>query len=295
MSIIKNDDINYEFDYFPHIENSSNFDEKLNHIFSDEELNIEKYVTFFKNNILPLKNKFNNYHFVVTGAIGSGKSTILEILNQLFNRYDFKVHTVPEYLGIDEELGPTLLKRRITNNISNTTFQNYIMDQYKNRLESNAKHECDICLYERLPDDSILCFSNISHFDNIDLTTFDLFVLDKRMKALNEKFNIPTYRNDKSEFEIFTLTELEPLIESVLELIKRDIENNVTHRIIGLDVSTNITLKRIQKRNREGEDQYNYDYLNRIVNYYKQLYEKLKTNRKILQKFTCIGTLLIDE
>lgn len=288
-------DINYEYDYFPNNENKKNLKEQLYHIFSDEELNVEKYFTLFENTILPLKNKFNNYQFVVTGAIGSGKSTILEILNQLFLKYNFKVHTVPEYLGIDLELGNKLLKRKIENNISNTTFQNYIMDQYKNRLESNSKYQCDVCLYERLPDDSILCFSNISNFDKVDLTNFDLFVLDKRMKALNERFNIPTYRNDRSKFEIFTLTELEPLIESIFDLIKSDIENGISHRIIGLDVSTNITLKRIKKRNREGEDGYSYDYLNRIVNYYKQLYKIMKKNRSLLQKFTCIGSLLIDE
>lgn len=288
-------DINYEYDYFPNNENKDNFKEKLYHIFSNEKLNINKYSTSFENIILPLKNKFNSYQFVVTGAIGSGKSTVLEILNQLFLKYNFRVHTVPEYLGIDAELGNKLLKRKIENNISNTTFQNYIMDQYKNRLESNSKHPYDICLYERLPDDSILCFSNISNFDNIDLTNFDLFVLDKRMKALNEKFNIPTYRNNQSEFEIFTLTELEALIESIFDLIKKDIENGVTHRIIGLDVSTNITIKRIKKRNREGEDGYSYEYLDRIVNYYKQLYKIMKKNRKLLQKFTCIGSLLIDE
>ena len=244
--------------------------------------------------VLPLKDQFNNYQFVVTGAIGSGKSTILEILNQLFLKYDFKVHTVPEYLGIDSELGHKLLERKIQNNISNTTFQNYIMDQYKNRLESNSKYHCDVCLYERLPDDSILCFSNISNYDKIDLTNFDLFVLDKRMKALNEKFNIPTYRNNKSKFEEFTLTELVPLIETILELIKSDIENNITHRIIGLNVSTNITINRIKKRNRKGEDGYSYEYLDRIVNYYKRLYTIMKKNRELLQKFTCIGTLLTE-
>lgn len=98
-------DINYEYDYFPNNENKNNLKEQLYHVFSEEELNIEKYSTLFENTILPLKNRFNNYQFVVTGAIGSGKSTILEILNQLFLKYDFKVHTVPEYLGIDLELG----------------------------------------------------------------------------------------------------------------------------------------------------------------------------------------------
>ena len=291
---MNSENINYEYDYFPNIINNNNVKEELKCVFSDEDLNVEQFYSLFEKIIVPLKNQFNNYQFVVTGAIGSGKSTILEILNQLFLKYNFKVHTVPEYLGIDLELGNKLLERKIQNNISNTTFQNYIMDQYKNRLESNSKYPCDICLYERLPDDSILCFSNISNYDKIDLTNFDLFVLDKRMKALNEKFNIPTYRNEISHFEEFTLTELGPLIETILELIKKDIENNITHRIVGLNVSTNITINRIKKRNRKGEEGYTYEYLDRIVNYYKRLYAIMKKNRELLQKFTCIGALLTD-
>ena len=53
-------DINYEYDYFPNNENKKNLKEQLYHIFSDEELNVEKYFSLFENTILPLKNKFNS-------------------------------------------------------------------------------------------------------------------------------------------------------------------------------------------------------------------------------------------
>lgn len=289
------ENINKERDLF--MEYTSNVAKNANNevpfVFSDEYLpyseEIDKY---FKEFILPLKENFKNYNLAVTGAIASGKSTILEILNKVFNKFLFKVNLVPEYLGIDKELGGKMLEKKISGNISNTTFQNYIMDQYKKRLEENSSENCNICLFERLPDDSILCFSNISHFDEVDLTTFDLFVLDKRMKALNEKYHIPTYRNEDSAFEVFTSNEYNILTITILKLIREDIINGIRNRIIGLDVSTNLTITRLNKRARPGEDGYSIEYLNRIVEYYKKLYHIMKTDRSLLNKFTCIGTLL---
>lgn len=294
-NVVNNEDINYEFDYFPHTINNQNVNNEDYYAFSDENIVCDKdVIDYFVKEIVPLKDKFNGYNFAVTGPIASGKSTILESLNILFNMAKFRINVVPEYIGIDKELGGKLLVRRITNNISNTTFQNYVMDQYKNKLEANAKRPCDICLFERLPDDSILCFSNISNFDNIDLTNFDLFVLDKRMKAINEKYGIPTYRNESVEFEIFSTAELKPLLLTVIGLIKHDIERGVKNRIIGLDISTNLTLTRLKRRARPGEDKYDVEYLNRIVRFYKKLYKTMLSNRTLLNKFTCIGTLLID-
>ena len=85
------ENINYEYDYFPNIVNNNNDKEELKCVFSDEKLNIEQFYSLFEKIIVPLKDRFNNYQFVVTGAIGSGKSTILEILNQLFLKYNFKL------------------------------------------------------------------------------------------------------------------------------------------------------------------------------------------------------------
>lgn len=294
-NVVNNENINYEFDYFPHTVNENNVNTNEYYSFSDEDITVDNDVYgMFVKELVPLKDKFNGYNLAVTGAIASGKSTILESLNILFNKTKFKVNVVPEYIGIDKELGGKLLIRRITNNISNTTFQNYVMDQYKNRLESNANVPCNVCLFERLPDDSILCFSNISNFDKIDLTNFDLFILDKRMKAINEKYNIPTYRNPNVAFDVFTTNELKPLLMAIIMLIKKDIENGVKNRIIGLDITTNLTLVRLKRRARPGEDKYDEKYLDRIVRFYKQLYKTMLKDRTILDKFTCIGTLLLE-
>lgn len=297
---VKNHEDNYEYDYIldrKDIETKNNNECKsVENQFSDEvdktNLIYEEVKSIFEQKILPLKDKFKNYNFSITGAIGSGKSTILEILNKLFIRYGFIVNAVPEYLGIDKELGGLLLNRRIQNNISNTTFQNYIMDQYVERISSNGNHDYHICLFERLPDDSILCFSNISNYDEYDLTNFDLLVLDKRMKSIVERYNIPSYRDNKTKFKKFTSGDLKILTNVILNLIVEDVNNGVKNRIIGLDVAFELTKQRIIQRNRLGESGYSDEYLQRIVNFYNRLYKLMEKDRSKLNKFTCIGPLV---
>lgn len=296
---VKNCEDNYEYDYILNRKDQEvkpNYCKSVENQFSDE---IDKTDLFcdlvndsFKEKILPLKDKFNNYNLSITGAIGSGKSTILEILNKLFIRNNFNVNSVPEYLGIDKELGGILLNRRINNTISNTTFQNYIMDQYVERISNNGAYKYDICLFERLPDDSILCFSNISNFDEYDLTNFDLLVLDKRMKAIVERYNIPSYRDVKTKFKKFTSGDLILLLNVLFDLIVEDVNNHVKNRIIGLEVAFELTKQRIIQRNRLGESNYTDEYLKRIVNFYSRLYKIMEKNRSKLNKFTCIGQLV---
>ena len=296
---VKNYEDNYEYDYIldrKDKEVKPNNCKSYENQFSDE---IDKTNLFcdivnseFEQKILPLKDKFSNYNFSITGAIGSGKSTILEIINKLFIRHGFKVNAVPEYLGIDKELGGVLLNRRINNTISNTTFQNYIMDQYVERISNNGSHDYDICLFERLPDDSILCFSNISNYDEYDLTNFDLLVLDKRMKAIIERYNIPSYRDEHTKFKKITSGDLSLLFTVVFDIIVDDVNNKVKNRIIGLDVAFEITKQRIIQRNRLGESGYTDEYLKRIVNFYSRLYKIMEKNRNKLNKFTCIGELV---
>ena len=297
---VKNCEDNYEYDYIldrKDVETTDNNNcRSIENQFSDEiektNLIYEQVKDVFEQKIVPLKNKFNNYNFSITGAIGSGKSTLLEILNKLFIRFNFKVNAVPEYLGIDKELGGILLNRRIKNNISNTTFQNYIMDQYVERISSNGNTQYDICLFERLPDDSILCFSNISNYDEYDLTNFDLLVLDKRMKSIIERYNIPSYRDENTKFNKLTTGDLSILVKVIINIIEDDINNNVKNRIIGLDVAFELTKQRIIQRNRLGESGYSDEYLKRIVNFYSRLYKILKKDRRKLNKFTCIGPLV---
>ena len=166
------------------------------------------------------------------------------------------------------------------------------MDQYVERISNNGAYDYDICLFERLPDDSILCFSNISNYDEYDLTNFDLLVLDKRMKAIIERYNIPSYRDEKSKFKRITSGDLTLLFKVIFDLIVDDVNNGIKNRIIGLDVAFEITKQRIIQRNRPGESGYSDEYLRRIVNFYSRLYKIMEKNRNILNKFTCIGQLV---
>lgn len=253
---------------------------------------IESLNNYFIQHLVPLKDNFDNYNFSVTGSIGAGKSTVLDALKYLFESNKFSVKLLPEYLEIDPIFGQTMLEKRIKNEISNTTFQNYIMDTYVRYMDKNKDIDAHICLIERLPDDSIMCFSNISNYDKVDLTDFDLYILFERMNKLVEKYKIPSYSDNESLFEIFTNTDLSFLIKSLIDLIENDIKNGVKNRIIGLEVSLPLSIYRIKERNRKGEDGYSKEYLSRIHNFYTKLYSFAKEDKRFLSHFTCIGNLV---
>ena len=67
------------------------------------------------------------YSLCITGAIGVGKSTVIDIVKELFK--DYTIQELPEYLGIDIKHGQTMLERKIDGELSNLTFQNYIYQE----------------------------------------------------------------------------------------------------------------------------------------------------------------------
>lgn len=259
-------------------------------IFSADCFNIPKEVEeYFVETIVPLKHKFDSYKLSITGAIASGKSTVLQMLYNLFDKYEFETETIPEYIGLDPTLGHELLKRRISGELTNTTFQNYIMDTYDNKMKKINPHQ--ICFIERLPDDSILCFSNISnYFNQKDLTDLELYVLYVKTKALVAKYGIPSYINC-TNFSSIVSNNVADMLMLIIDSIRDDVNNGIQKRIIGLSVSLEVSLQRLKRRSREGEEKYDKGYLNTIINFYENLYHYLN-NDISLDHFTGIANLI---
>lgn len=254
---------------------------------------------------------FYNYQLCVTGPIGAGKTTLIEALKCLFkslvensankDQYSESVQELPEYLGIDPEFGQRILERKINKEISNTTFQNYIVDMYSLRLRQ-LNDKFMIRFIERLPEDSVLCFSNISNFhdrDNkdkfekyLELSDFDLYTIKQRFDNLKDLYELPSYADKHTQFINISSCDFNDLIMSVIDIIAEDLHSGVTKRIIGLDLSFEITLRRIMKRNRNGESNYSKDWLKMICNFYSKLYQQINQDKNKLNHFTYIASLL---
>lgn len=229
-----------------------------------------------------------NYSLVITGTVGSGKSTVCESLMYIFEQCELKVNPYPEFLFINQDLSESILKRKSNNDISTFTFQSYILDAWCKILDDNIKKP-GMKLFERCVDDSVLCFCNIAN-KNKDISEIQLLSLYERLKNINDKYDVPTYF-DSLHFTEIQSSKLNFNLNQIVDIIISDIRNNVNKRIIGLSVSDYDSHIRIQKRSREGEDGYTENIVKIFNTHYKKLF-KLLHKQNHLDRFIDIGKLL---
>lgn len=287
--------------------------------FSEEDIIIPKIVEEFFDKNFERNKKFyrflKNYQLTITGPISSGKSTLLQGLMNLFKLKNLPIYPIYEYINYDTHIGGEMLQRFIRRELSNSTFQNYILDTYAIQLKKNKG--LGPKLYERTIDDSIMCFANIANYNNCDLTILDLFALFNKGQGINVEYNVPTYLdindpinipsgqiskidelrdiheqypNGNTKFTKLISNSLEDSLITVLGIIKKDMNESVTKRIIGLSITLETCRFRINKRSRNGESEYSDEYLNTIIKYYNRLYERIEKKQKI--SFTTIGNLV---
>lgn len=252
-------------------------------IFSTEDLKIDSYIEeYFKKMLLPLKSKMKGYKFSVSGPISAGKSTLLEKLYMLFIKYEFNVGILQEYINSDPTIGSELLSRFIAGQTTNSTFQNYILDTYKN---SYAKIDTDsnIIMMERVPDDSILIFANITNKNKPeDMYELTLYSLYEKMLKYDKLCDFPSYLDNDTHIESF-IGNIDDIILSVIDTIANDIERGINKRIIGLKVDVNICISRIKRRGRKEESNYDPNYLNQIIHAYDEIF-RIKNLNTLMKK-----------
>lgn len=264
---------------------------------------------YFEKCVLKYKDKINNYQLVIDGPISSGKSTILQYLFNIFSKYDFKIVNIPEYINVEPLIGPKLLTKYISSQITNSTFQNFILDVYRCESRKYKNTNYNLMFYERIPDDSIFIFANITNRNHPeDLNEQTLFSLYNKLLNYNVECNFPSYRDTNTHFSL-VVGDIEDKLYSILDIIINDIDKGINKRIIGLSTDLETSILRIKRRGRVEELDYDKDYLNAIINAYNNIYkikllniEKLKSvtnpdeieliNNVYSIRFTNIGRLI---
>lgn len=242
-------------------------------MFSLNNDNLNEAIEYFNENILPIIDKIEDYNIVYIGGIGTGKSTIIKIITEIFK--DLKPQIIHEYLEANKELGETLLSAFINKQISPTTFQHAILDIYENQLKNI--HKSKITIYERIPDDNLTIFTNLSCKNNeLSFSSFnDLYL---RTIELDKKYSLPSYLNKSSTTKFIKIvsTGILDLTLLSLKIIKDDILSGVKCRIIGLSANLDICKFHIRRRNRKDENKYSDEYLNSIIKTYNNLYSLIE-------------------
>ena len=243
----------------------------------------------FTNSLSSLENDDFKYNIVITGTVGSGKSTLCEYLSYVLSCAKIDVNAYPEFLYIDSNVSNCILRDRFDGKISLLTFQSYILDKWENILKINHNKK-GIHIFERCVDDSVICFSNIANKLN-DITDEELYLLYNRSKNINTRYNAPSYFNSNINFTELKSNDIIKNLNDILTIIIDDVYNKVQTRIIGLSVSDDESKNRINIRNRNGELSYSDNVIHIYNKHYKRLYKCLNKNKK-LTRYVDIGKLI---
>lgn len=220
------------------------------------------------------------YILSISGPIGSGKSSLIKNLIKTFNK-QYKIITIPEFIDGDPIFGLEMLNRFIENKISSMTFQYYILDYYERILTNIDISNIDIILIEKLPYDSVKCFSKIAYY-NSKISESEFETLNKKLLEVEKLCEyLPNYLNDMTVLNIDNKTQQEVLNNSI-DIIRDDIKKNIQKRIILLNCNLETCENHISIRNRIGEDKYSTEYLKTVVNFYKNLSDHNMTDSFIL-------------
>ena len=216
------------------------------------------------------------YNVVISGCIGAGKSTCLDMMAYLLEQTGKPVNSLPEFVNM--HLGIDILKERIEDKISCLTFQSFILDRYlQNELSKNK-----INLLERLPDESVLCFC-LENFISGQITEDELNVLWKKAGRIDKEKEFPSYR-EKHVVTIIEKTDINEILQEIGKNMRRDIKHHaskepLTH-IFMLRIDSELSIQRVLFRDRDGEKYYTPEYITRICEIYNRLIEKLCDERE---------------
>lgn len=226
------------------------------------------------------------YDLVITGAIGAGKSTLCEILRQLYPEFT----CFPEYLSIGDAeskgFSSVFLKKKIADPKLTFTFQSFVLDAWHEQLIGTIGKRR---LFERCVDDSVICFANIDNY-NHNIRDEELVLLFNKMREINRQYQLPSYFDDDSKFVAITSGQLMTDLQQILEIISADVRDGVQKRIIGLRVNPEESLLRIQQRARDGESGYTQEQVKEYTNLYDNLFNLSSSGK--FARYLDIGKLL---
>lgn len=248
---------------------------------------IRRHVADVPSHLVNLYEPSFSYSLVITGTIGSGKSTICSFIEHALTLSNIPVVAYPEFLYTDtSELASLILRNKIVGHISQLTFQSYILDCWHDILKRNVDRT-GVHIYERTPDDTVICFAGLAHLRG-EMSTPEYHVLYQRMMEIDAQCH-----NSVSYFTDFDFTELDVTDLSIAEAVRRvlciiadDMQamssgRKVMTRVIGLNVSDAEAKKRIQRRDRAGESGYTDEILRMYNRQYRSMYESFMSRGRL--------------
>lgn len=290
--------------------------ELFHNTFTNEQLKI------LLEKIERIEPTIEEYNLIFVGCVGCGKSTLCNLLYHLFYDTVYEPFCYPEFLQIEPEIGHGMLKQFLNGEKQAFDFQRYILHCWRTlmtkqpvittRPPSNIslttdsdddelcppdftyvnRYDYRINIFERCCDDSVICFANVMNSrPDKQMTDRHLERLFHLAMTLDQEFNIPNYFNEYVDLYTINSHDLFEMLNELLDLIIRDINNEVTTRFVGIRCDIVTLMKRINARARPGESNYTYANIRDFYNHYELLYQYLSTHSKI-ERFLDIGKLV---
>lgn len=191
------------------------------------------------------------YHYFISGSIGVGKSAAINALMVNYSE-KIKLYYVREYIDYDC-FGPKMLDDWISGKMSLLDFQFYIVNCFREQLETEEYTNAKFVIWERHPLEALEVFSK-------NMNKEDKEKLREVIRCLLEEFDVPeistVIRARAIKISTYCLTS-----NSIADIIYNDIINNIANI---KDTATFVFLyvpkpfiteqqKRIFKRNRPME------------------------------------------
>ena len=103
------------------------------------------------------------------------------------------------------------------------------------------------------------------------MTQVEYDALNDKLYRIVKRRGLPTYQDAYAKYTRLNNDDIATTSNNIIEIVKDDLKSGVSTRIVILKVSIHENELRIRKRNREGEEHYNTDYVTAINYYYDQI------------------------
>lgn len=232
---------------------------------------------------MTLIEKFVNCRkLVISGPVGVGKSTRLQQIETYLKDNNIPYFIVPEYIDGDPN-GKNMLQKFLSGEMNNFDFQMYILNFYVKYIKESILPVLtgdELIVFERLPDEGIAIFANITWNSRNGFTESEMRKLYYKVVEIDATYGLPSIFD--LQFYPFTFTCIEASDNANLAPTAISLINNThEHVVIGLFNTTDVCYKRIIMRAREGENKYTYDDADRFVQMYMNMYTFILHHKSI--------------
>lgn len=240
-------------------------------------MNINEIVSSVISALRKLSEKNYIYNLAISGPVASGKTTLCNFFNNAiinspnYNQVAENYNFYNEWID-HNGLAKMMLSGCANGKVGRLTLQSFILDEWINQLTERPLKNFN--LFERIISECSLAFC-----DDLDKNTFD--VLFAKEDKIAKQFNIP-HINGVFKFYGSQSSDTQDMFMELCNTILHDIdymlENNIStyNRIFGLSIpSAEILARRVQKRNRNGEENIAMiDKMQIQVDKYKKIYRE---------------------